>query len=137
MNDLRLIILKWPDKLNHILDCLESTTHQEFRDTRMDDGSVKRALISSPMPLFKGQVSLSYGEKTVLDVFFEESAGRHFMFQYPPTGKTVYATFMKQPFIREQKLVVGANSSYIIEILLKETTGTIEKALKEGIMSHA
>ena len=42
MNTTSIKILKWPDQLRHILDHLERTTDQDFREMRMDSGSVKR-----------------------------------------------------------------------------------------------
>ena len=138
MNDRRLKILRWPEQLNRALGHLERTTHQDFIETRMDSGHVRRSPKTTPIPIFKGIVSLSRDERVPLDEFFSvASAGRHFSFQDPSTGEKVYAAFMQAPFDREIRSIVGGDTTYLVEITLKDTTTLVKAALKHGAVSHA
>ena len=136
MNDRRLEILDWPEQLHCGLDHLERTTHQEFIEAQMDDGSVRRRPATSPMPAFKGNVLLSPAERTALDEFYAAVEGCHFSFKDPRTGETVYATFMQAPFNREMRDITGTDPTYLVEIALKDTTTLVKAALKHGVVSH-
>ena len=81
MNDRRLEIFGWPEQLHHVLDRLERTMHQEFAETQMDDGSVRRSAMTSPMSAFKGNVLLSRAERAALDEFYAARVGCHFSFK--------------------------------------------------------
>ena len=137
MNDPRLQIIEWPKVLSHVLDGLERTTHQEFTETKMDSGHVHRRPKSSPFPVFKGTVVLSEAEKSALDQFCKASVGRHFSFSNPRTGATVYATLMQVPFVRSTHIVVGAETTYKVELVVRDTTDLIERALEHGVASTA
>lgn len=134
MNDPRLQLVEWPRALNHVLDGLARTTHQEFLETRTDSGHVRRRPKTSPFPVFKGTVVLNESPKVALDQFFQLNAGRHFAFSNPRTGATAYATFSKAPFVRSTRIVVGAGTTYEIELVLRDTTDLIERALEQGVV---
>ena len=111
------------------MDHLERKPHQEFTETQMDDGSVRRAAVTSPMSVFKGNVLLSHTERLALDKFYAAAAGCYFSFKDPRTGETVYATFMQAPFNREQRDITSTDPTYLVEIALKDTTTLIKAAL--------
>ncbi len=137
MNDRRLEILDWPEQLHRVLDHLERTPHQVFTETQMDDGSVHRRAVTTPISVFKGSVLLSHAERTALDEFFEAGAGCHFSFKDPRTGETVYTAFMQVPFDRKMRDITGTDPTYLVEIALKDTTTLIKDALKHSAVSHA
>lgn len=135
MNDPRLQLVEWPKVLNQVLDGLERTMHQEFRETRMESGHVHRRPKTSPFPIFKGTAILDQTAKAVLDRFFQLSMTRHFSFTNPRTGATVYATFYEAPFLRSTHIAVGADTTYEVEFVLRDTTDLIERALKQGAIA--
>ena len=135
MNDPRLQIVEWPKGLSHVLDRLERSMHQEFTTTKMDSGHVRRRPTTTPFPVFQGTVALREAEKAALDQFFEARVGRHFSFKNPCTEATVYATFMRAPFVRSTQLVVGSDTTYEVELVLRDTTNLIEPALEHGVVS--
>ncbi len=135
MNDPRLKILKWPDDLHHILDCLVRATHQEFVEFPTDSGETLRRPRTSPMPVFTGTATLCRSEKSVLDRFFDASRGHHYSFTDPSTGMTVYATFLRQPALKRQQIEVGRSETFEVELFLRDTTGMIQQALEHGVVS--
>ena len=66
MNDPRLEILVWPEELSHVPAHLEQGAHQDFHEMQMEDGFVSRRPATTPIPVFKGTVSLSQAQKAVL-----------------------------------------------------------------------
>ena len=52
----RKIVRDSPSVLQRVMQQLEKTTHQEYSETRMESGHIKRARIGSPLPVFKGNV---------------------------------------------------------------------------------
>ena len=132
MNTTSIKILKWPGQLRHIVDHLERTTDQDFINTPMENGSVKRRPATTPYPVFKGTVLLSRAEKTALDEFYDISQRHHFSFEETNSQATVYATFKDKPFVQAQR-IVGSDVSYDVIIVLNDTTGIIENALAHGV----
>ena len=98
---------------------------------------MRRRPKTTPIPIFKGTVSLSRDERVPLDEFFSVAADRHFSFQDPSNGEKVYAAFMQAPFDRETRSIVGGDTTYLVEITLKDTTTVVKAALKHGVVSHA
>ena len=110
--------------------------HQEFTETKMDDGHVHRRPKTSPFPIFEGTVVLSKAEKTALDEFYEASRGRHCSFSNPRTGAAVYAAFMQVPFVRSTHIVAGAHTSFEVEFILRDTTDLIQRTLEHSIVTN-
>ena len=130
MNIPRLDILKWPDQISRVLDHLERTTHQDFHETPMDDGSIKRRPVTSPIPVLTGTVSMTAAEKRLLQSFFDAARGHHFSFEDPKSKALAYATFVKPPFDRSTHILVGSRTTYDVDIVLKDTTELIRNALQ-------
>ena len=103
----------------------------------MDSGHVHRRPKTSPFPIFKGTVALGEAEKAVLGQFFEARVGHHFSFRNPRTGAAVYATFMQAPFVRSTHIIVGSDNTYEVELVLRDTTDLVERALEHGVVSRA
>ena len=72
---------------------------------------------------------MSESARSLLDVFYETSHGRHFSFVDPQTKATVYATFAKPPHTYTTTMQVGSRTTYEVEIVLVNTTSLVEAAL--------
>lgn len=121
-------ILEWPDALVYGLGSLKPEMHQPVTETPMEDGFTRRVK-GSPIPIFKGIVTMSESDRSLLDAFYEASHGRHFSFVDPQTKATVYATFARPPRNHITAIQVGSHATYEVEIVLKNTTSLIEAAL--------
>ena len=80
-------------------------------------------------------MALREAEEAALDHFLEARVGRHFSFKSPYTGVTVYATFMRAPFVGLAQIVVGSDPTYEVELVLHDTTNLTEPALEHGVAS--
>ncbi|MDP2377813.1 hypothetical protein [Reyranella sp.] len=65
----------WPSSIAWILDELKESTHQNFRETQMDGGNVRRRPISSKVPILTGEVQLDEGAWRTLQTHSDLSAG--------------------------------------------------------------
>lgn len=128
MSNPNLPIHEWPQSLRHLLDRLERTTHDEYRETRMEDGSIRRTRLSSPTPAWKGEVWLSRAERDALEEC--AAASSHWRFDDPTDRKECYAAFVAAPVWRRSRLVAGSDSEFLVEILLRDTTEQVSTALK-------
>lgn len=128
MKVLDIEILEWPDALLHSLGSLNPETHQPVIETLMDDGLMRREK-SSPIPIFKGTVTMSELDRSLLNEFYKASHGRHFSFVDPQTKATVYATFAQPPRDHRTTIQVGSHTTYEVEIVLVNTTSLIEGAI--------
>ena len=138
MTDPRLVIMKWPQPLVRFLSQLEPTTFEQFSEMKMDDGHVARRRKFTPIPAFKGQWSMNASEYRMLDVFFVSSRGRHFTFDHPESGSTVYAVFRSMRLKKTHRFLSSTDpewSTYVVEVFLVDDSDLIERTLKEGAVS--
>ena len=132
-----LPIVEWPKEFSHVLDRLDSSMHQKFTVMKTDSGHVRRRPTTTPFPIFRGTAILSEAEMTALDELFEATLGRHFSFRNPRTGAMVYATFMRAPFVRSTQIVVGSDTTYQVDLVLRDTTDVIQRSLANSVISSA
>lgn len=142
MSSTALRVRKASSEITPFLARLERTTHQDFREMTMDSGDVVRRAINSPFPVFRGTLSLNEHEYRLLEAFFHTVMGqqtRHFSFDDPRTGETVYAAFMERPALKKHTSTLRSSSpdwtNYEVEILLRDTTDMVNEALKHGVVS--
>ena len=137
MNDPRLQMVEWPKELSQVLDRLDRSMHQEFTAMKTDSGHVCRRPTTTPFPIFQGTAAFSEAEMASFDEFFEATVGRPFSFRNPRTGAMVYAPLMRAPFVRSTQIVVGSNTTYEVDILLRDTTRLIQRSQENGLIASA
>ena len=140
-----LEVLKWPEHIAHVMGHLEPDMDQEFHEFRTDSGHVMTRPKTSPFRVYKGTVSLSEADYRALNAFAGICLrGRHhFSFGHPHTGKKTYGVFNPAPVLRRSRTsssfgavryTMKPTSSYELEIVIRDTTELVKKALQHGVV---
>ena len=101
----------------------------------MDNGETVHRQQFSPMPIFSGTLELRPHEFSMLEAFCRSCQGKHFSFPDPQTGETVYSSFIRFANRGRRSFMGSSDAEWTtvsVEIVLRDNTRLIEKALKHG-----
>lgn len=109
----------WPASLTWVLDGLETTTHQEFHETKMESGHVRKRAVSPRRAALKGAVRMNTKMWEALKTL---SNGPANVFSWGDKR----LTFIKPPFLKTEHFNVKepGKNSVTIEIELFVTHAT-------------
>jgi hypothetical protein len=108
--------IAWPEDLTWVLKALKRTTFQNFKETEMQAGNIRRRPLHPPMEGFSGSVVLNEKDWNALNRLIQSAQISEII--APDTRQPVKVKFRDEPFVETKSFKIGGPTTRTVRIQL-------------------